>query len=485
MLIASKVLLTLKSRSIISRETFLHCINMLTNVRTLRARSQVKPEAQNFQNGSFKKTEINAQVFNSSAIQVRKKSTNKKDLKTNIDDVNNAESVNVSDKIQSSEIEGTSIVAKGDIASKLEKKSSRKRSGNRKIKTELNENATESVPTSCEISIKSEPLDDTVSNKEQPVVEILKSSRKRSIKTESEPFDIKINICDTEGTDNVYMDSSGAPISATKSPRKRRQVKSETNVVKSEKEAKTIKREVADIEDAAWEPDNWKEVWENILKMRKMYVAPVDSLGCEECPDKGVTPEVHRYQTLISVMLSSQTRDEVTFAATQRLIEHGLTVDNILKTPDEKIGKLIYPAGFWKSKIQYIKRTTQILKDQYGSDIPRTFKELCKLPGVGPKMANIVMSVGWNDTVGIAVDTHVHQISNRLGWVKKPTKEPEQTRKALESWLPKDLWKDGSFHLVGFGQTICKPVNPKCHQCFNVQLCPFGKSQSKLCKTKK
>lgn len=87
--------------------------------------------------------------------------------------------------------------------------------------------------------------------------------------------------------------------------------------------------------------------------------------------------------------------------------------------------------------MKYIKQTTQILKDQYNGDIPRTFKELCKLPGVGPKMANIVMSVGWNDTVGIAVDTHVHRISNRLGWVRKPTKDPEQTRKALESWLPK------------------------------------------------
>ena len=87
--------------------------------------------------------------------------------------------------------------------------------------------------------------------------------------------------------------------------------------------------------------------------------------------------------------------------------------------------------------MKFIKQTSQILKDQYNCDIPRTFKDLCKLPGVGPKMANIVMSVGWNDTVGIAVDTHVHRISNRLGWVRKATKTPEETRKALESWLPK------------------------------------------------
>ncbi|XP_015922065.2 endonuclease III-like protein 1 isoform X2 [Parasteatoda tepidariorum] len=249
--------------------------------------------------------------------------------------------------------------------------------------------------------------------------------------------------------------------------------------VKPEKAIKKEPESVSDIEDGVWKPENWRQVLDNILKMRKMYVAPVDSLGCEECPEEGVLPEVFRYQTLISVMLSSQTRDEVTFAASQRLIEHGLTVDNILNTPDEKIGELIYPAGFWKSKIKFIKNTSQILKDKYNGDIPRTFKELIKLPGVGPKMANIVMSVAWNDTVGIAVDTHVHRISNRLGWVPKPTKDPEQTRKALESWLPKDLWKDVSLDLVGFGQTICKPTKPKCDKCMNVNLCPEGQRCTK------
>ena len=86
--------------------------------------------------------------------------------------------------------------------------------------------------------------------------------------------------------------------------------------------------------------------------------------------------------------------------------------------------------------MEYIRKTTEILKEQ-GGDIPRTVEGLCKLPGVGPKMAYLVMKCAWDDVCGIGVDTHVHRISNRLGWVKKTTKNPEDTRKALEDWLPR------------------------------------------------
>lgn len=88
-------------------------------------------------------------------------------------------------------------------------------------------------------------------------------------------------------------------------------------------------------------------------------------------------------------------------------------------------------------KVEYIKKTSQILRDQYDRDIPYTAEDLCKLPGVGPKMAHIITRCAWGNLTGIGVDTHVHRISNRLGWVRKPTKDPEQTRKALEEWLPR------------------------------------------------
>ena len=135
-------------------------------------------------------------------------------------------------------------------------------------------------------------------------------------------------------------------------------------------------------------------------------------------------------------MLSAQTKDEVTAAATNRLQTLPLNVETMCKTDEETISKLIYPVSFYKRKAQYIKRTAQILKDAYDSDIPNNVTELCKLPGVGPKMAYIAMHVAWNNCAGIGVDTHVHRISNRLGWTRKTTKQPEQTRKELEEWLP-------------------------------------------------
>lgn len=92
--------------------------------------------------------------------------------------------------------------------------------------------------------------------------------------------------------------------------------------------------------------------------------------------------------------------------------------------------------------------------------------------GVGPKMAHIVMRVAWGIVTGIGVDTHVHRIANRLKWVKKPTKTPEETRVSLESWLPFELWWEVNELLVGFGQNTCKPVHPLCSQCLNNDICP-------------
>lgn len=123
-----------------------------------------------------------------------------------------------------------------------------------------------------------------------------------------------------------------------------------------------------------------------------------------------------------------------------------------------------------------------ILLEKYGGDIPKTVKELCDLPGVGPKMAHICMRVAWGEVSGIGVDTHVHRICNRLGWMKKPTKTPEETRNALEDWLPKPLWSEVNHLLVGFGQETCLPRFPKCSECLNKNICPYA---SKDGKTKK
>merc|ERR1712126_487499 len=119
-------------------------------------------------------------------------------------------------------------------------------------------------------------------------------------------------------------------------------------------------------------PDHWEEVYENIRKMREDKSAPVDSMGCERSHDSSASPAVQRFQCLVSLMLSSQTKDEVNFAAMMRLRSHGLSVQNILDTSDQKLGELIYPVGFWKRKVTYIKETAQVLKDKYNCDIPDT-----------------------------------------------------------------------------------------------------------------
>ncbi|XP_012587149.1 PREDICTED: endonuclease III-like protein 1, partial [Condylura cristata] len=224
-----------------------------------------------------------------------------------------------------------------------------------------------------------------------------------------------------------------------------------------------------------WEPRDWQQHLAHIRAMRSGKDAPVDQLGAECCHDPDAPPEVRRYQVLLSLMLSSQTKDQVTAGAMQRLRARGLTVDSILRMDDSTLGALIYPVGFWRSKVKYIKQTTAILQQRYGGDIPASVSELVALPGVGPKMAHLAMAVAWGTVSGIAVDTHVHRISNRLGWTRMATRSPEQTRRALEEWLPRELWHEINGLLVGFGQQTCLPVRPRCQACLNRTLCPAAR----------
>ncbi|XP_071813811.1 endonuclease III-like protein 1 [Apostichopus japonicus] len=245
--------------------------------------------------------------------------------------------------------------------------------------------------------------------------------------------------------------------------------------IQYETEVKVKKEPREHSEETPWEPLNWKEQLLNMHEMRKNKDAPVDVMGCNKLQDDDADPKVRRYQVLISLMLSSQTKDQVTSAAMMKLRTHGLSVPSILQTSDKKLGDLIYPVGFWKKKIIFIKNTTKILEQKYDSDIPPTLRELVQLPGVGPKMAHIVMDVAWGELTGIGVDTHVHRICNRLKWVQKPTKQPEDTRKAVEKWLPRDKWREINVLMVGFGQQVCLPVGPRCHECLNRKICPHGK----------
>ncbi|KAH9284580.1 Endonuclease III-like protein 1 [Echinococcus granulosus] len=249
-----------------------------------------------------------------------------------------------------------------------------------------------------------------------------------------------------------------------------------------------------DIEDLVselcWQPPDWFSTFENILLMRKKADAPVDSMGCHTLADKNVDPKTFRLQTLLGLMLSSQTKDEVTSSAMARLIDRGVANLTALRNISETdLAQLLQPVSFYRTKAKNIKRVAQILTDDHDGDIPKSLAGLLALPGVGPKMAHLTMKFAWDQVTGIGVDTHVHRIVNRLHWVPKQTRSPEETRVALESWLPRDLWADVNQLLVGFGQKICLPTRPKCSCCLNAPTCPSASkytstSTKRRCKAK-
>lgn len=174
-------------------------------------------------------------------------------------------------------------------------------------------------------------------------------------------------------------------------------------------------------------------------------------------------------------MLSSQTKDEVTGAAVARLKTVPLTVEGILGAEEETLAKLICPVGFYRKKASSLRRVAAILKEEHDSDIPNTLEGLTSLPGVGPKMAYLALQNAWGLNEGIGVDVHVHRISNRLGWLR--TKSPEETRRSLEEWLPRETWAEINPLFVGFGQTVCLPVKPRCADCRLSQICPSSSAR--------
>ncbi|KAL8103877.1 hypothetical protein AgCh_028175 [Apium graveolens] len=223
-------------------------------------------------------------------------------------------------------------------------------------------------------------------------------------------------------------------------------------------------------------PANWEKVVEEIGKMT-VDVERFEFMGVGEA-GSSLPPKERRFAVLVSGLLSSLTKEHINHGAVQRLVKNDLlTAVSIEKADEDTIKSLIYPVAFYTRKASNMKKIASICLSKYDGDIPSTLEELLRLPGVGPKIAHLIMNIAWRDIQGICVDTHVHRISNRLGWVSEKgtnqkTKSPEETRESLERWLPKEWWVPINPLLVGFGQSICTPLRPKCGKCSITDLCP-------------
>jgi len=176
------------------------------------------------------------------------------------------------------------------------------------------------------------------------------------------------------------------------------------------------------------------------------------------------------FEVLISTMLSAQTRDPVTAAASARLFRVARTPQTMARIPVERIERLIYPVSFYRHKAQHVKETCQILVERHKGRVPGTMDELLTLPGVGRKTANLVLILSFKSRTSICVDTHVHRISNRLGWVR--TRTPEETEHALYQATPRRWWPLINLYLVTWGQNICRPIYPRCGVCAIRERCP-------------
>jgi len=173
---------------------------------------------------------------------------------------------------------------------------------------------------------------------------------------------------------------------------------------------------------------------------------------------------------LIGTLLSARTQDATTHAASTRLFRKARSASSMAALSVEQIEQLIYPVSFYRNKARFVKATCEVLVNRYGGKVPRTLEELVTLPGVGRKTANLVMILAFASQKNICVDTHVHRISNRLGWVT--TRDPNETERALYEATEQRWWPFINLYLVTWGQNICRPVYPRCEACALTTLCP-------------
>ncbi len=182
------------------------------------------------------------------------------------------------------------------------------------------------------------------------------------------------------------------------------------------------------------------------------------------------SPRRRAFHVLIGTLLSARTQDATTHAASERLFRVAGSPAAAAALTVRQIERLIYPVSFYRTKARHVKAACERLLERFGGKVPRTMDELLTLPGVGRKTANLVLILAFDSRENICVDTHVHRISNRLGWVR--TRTPEQTEQALYRVADRRWWPDINLYLVTWGQTVCRPIRPRCAGCVISRWCP-------------
>jgi len=176
------------------------------------------------------------------------------------------------------------------------------------------------------------------------------------------------------------------------------------------------------------------------------------------------------FQVLIATLLSARTQDATTLAASTRLFRAARTPRTMARLTVRQIEQLIYPVSFYRQKAKHLRAACEILISRFGGRVPTSMDELLTLPGVGRKTANLVLILAFKSLTSICVDTHVHRISNRLGWVR--TNTPDETERALYQATDDHWWPYINLYLVTWGQNVCRPVYPRCRSCAIAAYCP-------------
>ena len=204
-----------------------------------------------------------------------------------------------------------------------------------------------------------------------------------------------------------------------------------------------------------------------ILRLLGRSIRGMDELAVEKVSEES---REDPFRVLIATMLSAQTKDAVTAGASARLFRVARTPRTMAKLTTARLERLIYPVSFYRVKARHLKATCRQILDDWGGRVPSTMEGLLTLPGVGRKTANLVLILSHASRDNICVDTHVHRIANRLGWVQ--TKTPDQTEQALYRVVPRRFWPDVNLYLVTWGQNVCRPVYPRCRACVVSAMCP-------------